>query len=59
MKVCEYFDADQYNELTDKAEESDYWQSCLKFVDQHASDKVENLSDKQQSWLLKIVDDLT
>ena len=51
--VKEIYDID-VNVLCDKAEQSDYWEGCLKFYSQVEDKPIEELTDKQASWMDKI-----
>jgi hypothetical protein len=58
MRVCDYLDEDEYVKLEEKAQDSDYWQSCLDFIDKNSTREIDSLSVKQQAWLEKIVGDV-
>lgn len=55
--VKEAFEID-LDELTLKAEDSDYWSSCLKFYDQVKDKTLMEISKKQYDWLCKIQESL-
>lgn len=58
MKVHELFTAEAIDkEFMETKFEGDYWENCVKFVGDNWARDVSFLSDKQQSWLKKILDD--
>lgn len=63
MLVCEYFGTEKIDlafvqDLADK-KESSYWESCIEFVSDNWTNDLENLSEKQNAWLTRILDDCT
>lgn len=57
MKVKEIYKFD-IDSLVEKADESDYWNSCLEFYESVEERDLENLSQKQVDWLNKIEENL-
>ena len=58
MKVQELFEAEKID--TDFMElkfEGSYWESCSNFVSENWNREIETMSEKQASWLTKILDD--
>lgn len=58
MKVKELFEAEKIdNDFIERKFEGSYWESCGNFVSQNWDREIETLSDKQSTWLTKILDD--
>ena len=58
MKIKEYLDNIDYERICDKSEESDYWVSVKKFIDDIYDKDIEDLTEKQKNWFNKIIEDL-
>ena len=58
MKVKELFEAESVdNEFIERKFDGPYWESCSAFVSTNWDREIETLSEKQASWLTKILDD--
>ena len=56
MRVCEVYKEINLDDLFDRAETSEYWNSAHKFVQQVWDKEVDELSQKQIDWLDRILE---
>lgn len=60
MTVEELFTAEKITltMLSDKSDESNYWNSCYNFISENWNRQIESLSPKQANWADKICEDM-
>lgn len=58
MTIQELFEKESINEdFVEKKFEGSYWESCNDFLQKNWTRDINTLSEKQGSWLTKILDD--
>lgn len=60
MTVQEFFEAEKIDPemINERLGESDYWNSCVKFVSDKWTTEIEKLSQKQAAWIDRIQEDM-
>jgi len=58
MKVSELFEAEKIDsDFIEAKFDGSYWESCNNFISENWNREIESMSEKQCSWLTKILDD--
>lgn len=60
MTIEEYFEEEGLEDYLDNAaEQSQYWSDAVEFIRNHWRSEMNDLTNKQKQWAIKIQEDLT